>query len=286
MSTEIYLPRIPESLLHCNRPGTWQASPELQDETPWESIHSSQQPVQSYHVSPWCASASKRVFDLACVIPALVALSPILCVVAAAIRFTSPGPIVFRQQRAGKNRNLFTIYKFRTMVENSEAIGPGHTAKDDPRITLIGAFLRRFKLDELPQLFNVLLGDMSLVGPRPKLPHHDHAVFVCRPGVTGAATLAFRDEQRILCEVPPEDLDGFYQAHVVPRKLELDASYMSRATLISDIGVLIATVARLGGHLTHKDFYLVTSNATLAQPTQTQTSLRNVHSSENLAIQN
>ncbi len=284
MSTEIYLPQIPESILNCNLPGTTTAS--------WQNA-ASRAPIEirplqeiSYHVSPWCASHTKRAFDLVCVIPALVFLSPLLCVVAIAIRLTSTGPVIFCQQRAGRHRKLFTIYKFRTMVANSEAIGPGHTAKDDPRITLIGAFLRRFKLDELPQLFNVFRGDMSLVGPRPKLPHHDHAVFVCRPGVTGAATLAFRDEQRILCEVPPEDLDGFYQAHVVPRKLELDASYMSRATLISDIGVLFATVARLGGHLTHKDLHLATSNATLAQPAQAQTSLRNVRASENLAIQN
>src|SRR5665213_1295799 len=109
--------------------------------------------TKSYRISPWCVSGWKRVFDLACVVPTLVLISPLLGIVALAVRLTSSGPIIFRQQRAGRQRKLFTIYKFRTMIENSEAIGPGHTAKGDPRITLIGRFLRRFKLDELCLLY-------------------------------------------------------------------------------------------------------------------------------------
>ncbi len=142
------------------------------------------------------------------------------------------------------------------MVENSESIGPQHTAAGDPRITPIGLFLRRFKLDELPQLFNVLEGDMSLVGPRPKLPNHDAAPIVCRPGVTGAATLAFRDEQSILREVPAERIESFYQEYVAPRKFALDSNYMSRATLGSDVHLLSATLLRAGKHLTHQDLLL------------------------------
>ena len=139
------------------------------------------------------------------------------------------------------------------MVENSEAIGPAHTVKGDPRITPIGNFLRRFKLDELPQLYNVLRGDMSLVGPRPKLPDHEHTPMICRPGVTGAATLAFRDEQHILCEVPSERLEAFYQEHVVPLKIQMDMEYMQKASLATDLRVLFATVVRGGKHLTHQD---------------------------------
>lgn len=205
--------------------------------------------LSSYRLSRWCISDWKRVFDLVCVTPALLLASPFLALVAIAVRLSSPGPVIFRQQRAGQHRKLFTIYKFRTMVENSEAIGPGHTAKDDPRITPVGNLLRRFKLDELPQLYNVLRGDMSLVGPRPKLPHHDHTFMVCRPGVTGAATLAFSDEQHILCSVPAHQLEAFYQEHVIPRKIQLDAEYMSTASLGTDVKMLLKTVLRIGGYV-------------------------------------
>ncbi len=207
----------------------------------------------SPELSLWSNSNWKRAFDLACVIPALILLLPILGLIAIIVRLTSPGPIIFRQRRAGQRGELFTIYKFRTMVENSEAIGPEHTANGDPRITLIGHFLRRFKLDEFPQLYNVVRGEMSLVGPRPKLPNHDLAPMACRPGVTGAATLAFRCEARILCNVPAERLESFYQECIVPLKSRLDADYMEKATLSSDIGVLLATVLRLGNHVTHED---------------------------------
>ncbi|HET9088269.1 MAG TPA: sugar transferase [Acidobacteriaceae bacterium] len=199
---------------------------------------------RSFRFSAWCASPWKRVFDLLCVTPALILLSPLLLAVAIAVRLTSRGPVVFRQRRAGQNRKLFTIYKFRTMVQNSESIGPRHTAKGDPRITAIGCLLRRFKLDELPQLYNVLRGDMSLVGPRPKLPEHEHTQMICRPGVTGAATLAFREEQHILCEVPTERLEAFYREHLVPLKIKLDAEYMQKATFLSDLSVLFSTLFR------------------------------------------
>jgi lipopolysaccharide/colanic/teichoic acid biosynthesis glycosyltransferase len=203
--------------------------------------------------SPWCASVWKRWFDLLCIIPGIILISPVLGMIAIAVRMTSPGPVIFRQQRVGRNRKLFTIYKFRTMVENSEAIGPAHTAKGDPRITFVGSVLRRFKLDEFPQLYNVLRGDMSLVGPRPKLPDHDPAPMACRPGVTGAATLAFRHESRILSEVPAGRIEGFYQEYISPHKLKLDSEYMHRATILSDIGVLFATVLRTGEPITHDE---------------------------------
>jgi lipopolysaccharide/colanic/teichoic acid biosynthesis glycosyltransferase len=254
LSTEIYLPPSSDSVLaspsytpHGNSP--WLAPADK----PLEVKIFNRDKIYSSKLSPWCASIWKRAFDLVCVIPALVLISPALGIIAIAVRLTSPGPVIFRQRRAGQNRKLFTIYKFRTMVEKAETIGPGHTATLDPRITPIGRFLRRFKLDELPQLYNVLRGNMSLVGPRPKLPNHERISMACRPGVTGAATLAFRYEARILCKVATSLLETFYQEHVIPLKTELDNDYMQRATFISDVLLLLATVLRLGKHLTHED---------------------------------
>ncbi|HZC43432.1 MAG TPA: sugar transferase, partial [Acidobacteriaceae bacterium] len=260
MSSEPYLPSSPEYIAgspsrirHAGIPWLVPSGKPAETEMPVKQqiLHST--------LSCWCASIWKRAFDLLCIIPGLILVSPVLGVITIAVRVTSPGPVIFRQQRVGKNRKLFTIYKFRTMVENSEAMGPGHTAKGDPRVTSVGRVLRRFKLDELPQLYNVLRGDMSLVGPRPKLPNHDPAPMACRPGVTGAATLAFRHEARILSEIPAEGIEGFYQQYIIPHKLRLDSQYMERATVFSDISVLIATVLRAGDHLTHAD--LLSSNS-------------------------
>lgn len=139
------------------------------------------------------------------------------------------------------------------MVEKAEAIGAGHTAEGDPRITSIGKFLRHFKLDELPQIYNVLRGDMSLVGARPKLLNHDPTPMACRPGITGAATMAFRYESRILCEIPQEVLEDFYRERILPVKTKLDTDYMQNATMLSDILLLFATVLRVGWHITHED---------------------------------
>jgi lipopolysaccharide/colanic/teichoic acid biosynthesis glycosyltransferase len=266
VSTEIYLPQAPEAVIVRHRPENREDMSRIGfSGAPFgDRLENS----TSYRISAWCTSGWKRAFDLACVVPALILISPLLGIVALAVRLTSPGPVIFRQQRAGRHRKLFTIYKFRTMIENSESIGPGHTAKGDPRITPFGRFLRRFKLDEFPQLYNVLRGDMSLVGPRPKLPHHDHTLMVCRPGVTGAATLAFRNEQHILCKVPSDRLEDFYQEHVIPRKIELDATYMSRANLATDLCVLFATVLRRGDHLTHRDIFLATSRSAEAITSQ------------------
>lgn len=262
LSTEFYLPQIPQSTVI---PNPLQAAPGSQ----WTGSASNRLKVGEFSwvesrnikFSPWCSSAWKRIFDLACVLPALVLLSPLLGLVALAVRLTSSGPVIFRQQRTGQHRTLFTIYKFRTMVENSEAFGPRHTAKGDPRITPIGGLLRRFKLDELPQLYNVLRGDMSLVGPRPKLPDHEHTQMACRPGVTGAATLAFRNEQHILCEVPSERLETFYREHVVPLKIKLDAEYMEKATLLSDIEVMFSTLFSHDSYRNIQELMLVSSRS-------------------------
>jgi lipopolysaccharide/colanic/teichoic acid biosynthesis glycosyltransferase len=254
LSSEPYLPSSPEYIAGAPSRIRQGGIPWLvQNGRPPEIDPPFQHQVLATRLSSWCASIWKRGFDLLCIVPGLILGSPVLGIIAIAVRLTSTGPVIFRQQRAGQNRKLFTIYKFRTMVENSEAIGPGHTAKGDPRVTSVGRVLRRFKLDELPQLYNVLRGDMSLVGPRPKLPNHDPAPMACRPGVTGAATLAFRCEARILSEVPAERIEKFYQQYIVPHKMRLDSEYMERATVLSDINILLATVFRAGEHITHED---------------------------------
>ena len=170
----------------------------------------------------------------------LLLLLPAMLVIMLMVRLSSRGPALFRQRRAGRNREEFTLYKFRSMrVEDPE--GPGITVSGDGRITRVGSFLRRYKLDELPQFWNVLRGNMSLVGPRPKLPRHEGLDLPYRPGITGMATLAFRDEERILAGIPREQLDAFYEICIKPRKAKLDVEYMRNATLKSDLKLLWRT---------------------------------------------
>jgi lipopolysaccharide/colanic/teichoic acid biosynthesis glycosyltransferase len=193
-------------------------------------------------VNPWLVSASRRCFDSAAAASALLLLSPVIVLIMLVVRLTSPGPIFFRQRRTGRNRVEFMLYKFRSMrVE--ETPGPPITVSGDPRITPVGMFLRRYKLDELPQFWNVLKGDMSLVGPRPKLPHHELLDLPYRPGITGLATLAFRNEEEILCRIPPDHLDAFYELCVKPRKARLDLAYMQSATFWTDLNLIWRTAA-------------------------------------------
>lgn len=194
--------------------------------------------------SPWCMSYAKRLFDVACVLPTLILFSPGILMIAMAVRLTSHGPVLFRQERMGLRRRIFTVYKFRTMVHTPNAIGPGVTKACDPRLTPFGSFLRKHKLDEIPQLYNVLRGDMSLVGPRPKLAKFEHLGMNCRPGVTGAATLVFANEGEMLKEIPAEELDRFHQEVLSPIKKLLDQEYQQRATFWSDLGILFRTALK------------------------------------------
>jgi lipopolysaccharide/colanic/teichoic acid biosynthesis glycosyltransferase len=163
-----------------------------------------------------------------------------MLLVAAVVKVSSKGPILFRQTRMGKNGRCFEILKFRSM-RVSEG-GPAVTKDGDSRLTSIGGFLRKNKLDELPQLFNVVIGDMSLVGPRPKLPHHQIYTLRVRPGLTGAASLAFRNEERFLHHVPEHALDECQINILMPLKRELDEEYMAKASLVSDLALLFQTV--------------------------------------------
>jgi lipopolysaccharide/colanic/teichoic acid biosynthesis glycosyltransferase len=173
---------------------------------------------------------------------ALIVFFPVMLFAGALVRFGSPGPVFFRQKRMGRNGKVFTLYKFRSMCPkkgNNSSI----TVSGDVRITPVGGLLRRYKLDELPQFWNVLRGDMSLVGPRPKLPHHEALHLACRPGITGVATLAFRNEEDLLSAVPQDQLEVFYETFVKPAKAQLDLDYMRKATLGSDLKILWRTAS-------------------------------------------
>lgn len=199
-------------------------------------------PGSGSEAGPWITSRRRRCMDVAVAAGALSILWPFLLAAALLVRFTSAGPILFRQRRMGRNGREFTLYKFRSMCVR-EHCGPHVTVMGDARITPIGAFLRRFKLDELPQFWNVLRGDMSLVGPRPKLPHHEGLHLLCRPGITGAATLAFRREEELLAGIPHHELDAFYEQVIKPEKARLDLDYIRTATFRSDLRLIWKTVA-------------------------------------------
>ena len=203
-------------------------------------------------VSPWNHSQGKRMFDVVVTSLVLVPCLPLMALIAAVIAATSRGPVLFRQTRVGENEQAIELLKFRTMFHNLKNSGPGVTRSGDPRITPIGRLLRRCKLDELPQLLNVLGGDMSLVGPRPDLPEfcqalapEYRAVLTLRPGLTGWATLQFRHEEELLAAVPKDQLIPYYRNTVLPQKAELDLFYAERATFRSDFGILWSTFLTL-----------------------------------------
>jgi lipopolysaccharide/colanic/teichoic acid biosynthesis glycosyltransferase len=198
----------------------------------------------SQALSPWSRSGAKRVFDCVCVILSLPILIPVMLVIGAAVRFTSSGPVLFLQERVGRHGRRFTILKFRTMVHVGDAAHRAITTSDSNGFTPVGPFLRRWKLDELPQLLNVLAGHMSLVGPRPKMPEHAISNPPCRPGITGMATTVFACEEKILDRVAKDQLDSYFLSIVLPAKRLLDAEYMARATFFSDLRILINSVLR------------------------------------------
>ena len=179
----------------------------------------------------------KRVIDVVLSLVALVVLSPLLVLAAAAIAIESGGPIFFKQVRLGLGGREFGMYKFRSMVQNAASIGPWHTASDDPRITRVGRFLRRTSIDELPQLLNVLNGEMSIVGPRPDVPaqralysDEDWSVRCSvRPGITGLAQALLRSEA------------------TEARRLELDLRYARFHSLLLDLKIIGWTLGRLTG---------------------------------------
>jgi len=197
-----------------------------------------------HRLSPWSRSPAKRFFDCACVLLAIPLLVPLLLLIASAVFLTSRGPILFLQERVGRCGQIFKIIKFRTMEHLLDAKHHPITTTDNQRFTSIGPCLRRWKLDELPQVINVLLGHMSMIGPRPKLPEHVISVLLCRPGITGMATIIFASEEATLARIPKDRLKAYYHSFVLPMKQQLDADYMARATFVSDLQILVKSVLR------------------------------------------
>src|SRR5882762_3702355 len=190
----------------------------------------------------WSLSMERRCFDFIVSLLVLIVAFLLGLLVYLLTRATSKGPGFFRQKRVGYGGSLFTLYKFRTMDVAKNGTGPCLTQDGDPRITGIGKILRKLKLDELPQFYNVVRGDMSLVGPRPKLAQYAAAAdSLCRPGITGLATIVFRAEEQLLQHLPATDLDGFYEARIKPLKARLDVRYMKKASLFTDVRILFLT---------------------------------------------
>ena len=194
---------------------------------------------------------SKRIFDLFFSLAGLLVLSPLFLVLAIAAKLSSHGPVLFRQQRVGLAGQPFHIIKFRSMVVNGEKLGLAVTREGDPRITALGRFLRKSKLDELPQLWNVLVGHMSFVGPRPEVPRYvqkyteeQKRVLALKPGITDLATLEFRNEEELLRTVA--DTEKFYLEFCVPRKIELNLAYAKTASLWKDLQIIFRTLRLLG----------------------------------------
>jgi lipopolysaccharide/colanic/teichoic acid biosynthesis glycosyltransferase len=193
----------------------------------------------------------KRLFDLAGAAVALLLLSPLLLLAALAVRLDSPGPVFFRQERVGRGGVPFRIHKFRTM--RAGAPGLQITVGEDPRITRVGRWLRRTRVDELPQFIDVLQGTMSLVGPRPEVPRYvafyppglRERVLSVRPGITDPVSLAYADESELLARAA--DPEREYVEVLLPRKLQAAAAYAERATLWTDLGVLLRSVGVLLG---------------------------------------
>jgi len=198
--------------------------------------------------STWCSCYGKRILDLILGSLLTIAFCPLMLIVAVLIKSASPGPILFRQKRIGREGIPFELLKFRTMDHRRHTAGIRITRRGDPRVTRIGIFLRKWKLDELPQLFNVLRGEMSLVGPRPDLPEYLQTlsvqqlkVLTLSPGITGTASLEFRNEEFLLTEVAPEQVERFYVNTLLPWKIELELAYAREASLLGDIAILLRT---------------------------------------------
>ena len=210
--------------------------------------------LEQGEVSDWCNSRIKRWFDLGVAFPAMLLCSPIFAGVALAIKLTSRGPVFFRQPRVGRHQAEFIIFKFRTMTHEAERCGPTVTRCGDSRLTRLGSFLRRSKLDEIPQLINVVRGEMSLVGPRPKLAQHEKMFLACRPGITGAATIVFCDEERMLASIPEQMVEQHALAVFNPIKVQLDKEYQRKASFATDLWILAQTLAGSKGGLVVEPF--------------------------------
>jgi lipopolysaccharide/colanic/teichoic acid biosynthesis glycosyltransferase len=199
-------------------------------------------------------TVTKRAFDVAGAGIGLLLLAPLFLAIALLVCGDDRGPVFFRQERIGYRGRPFRIWKFRTMVRDAQARGPLLTVGRDPRVTRVGAWLRRLKLDELPQLLNVLVGDMSLVGPRPEVARYVAAydsaqrqVLELVPGITDEASIRYADESALLATGP--DPEHLYVSEIMPAKIRLNLAYAAGATVWSDARVILATLHRVFGAL-------------------------------------
>jgi lipopolysaccharide/colanic/teichoic acid biosynthesis glycosyltransferase len=198
--------------------------------------------ASQFEMSSWTRSGAKRAVDVGMVLVLSPLWLPVLAAVALAVCLISGPPVLFRQQRAGLNGGLFVIYKFRTMRRGSASPTSAIATDSADRITWLGKLLRKSKMDELPQIINVLAGEMSLVGPRPKVPEQQPEPLPCRPGLTGPATLAFAREEVILQSVALDELEDYYYNTILPAKARLDGDYLRSATVWTDLRILVNTV--------------------------------------------
>lgn len=189
---------------------------------------------------------SKRLFDAVGASVGLVLLCPLLIAISALVKLSSPGPVFYRGQRTGKDGKPFRLLKFRTMIVNAEQLGGTTTGKNDPRVTPIGAALRKYKLDELPQLLNVLRGEMSFVGPRPEVAEYtdqyspeERLILTVPPGITDLSSLEFRDLQEVVGENDPDDV---FRRKVLPRKNAMRLRYVRQRSFVLDMSILFRTV--------------------------------------------
>ncbi len=190
----------------------------------------------------------KSFFDIFAAIFMLLLLSPAFVVCAIAVACVKDGPVFFKQERIGKNGKPFKIIKFRTMTDKNE--GTAVTVSNDSRVTKPGRILRKFRLDELPQLINVIKGDMSFVGPRPEVPHYVekyeddwYATLLVKPGITCRSSIYFADESDLMENA--EDADSFYTNSILPDKCKMNIDYIRNLSVIEDVKILFATVKRV-----------------------------------------
>lgn len=187
----------------------------------------------------------KRTMDVVFSLGGLIVLSPVMLIIAAAVALSSPGGVFYRAERIGKDGRPFRLYKFRSMVAGADKAGPAVTVAGDARVTPVGRFLRKTKLDELPQLINVLKGEMSLVGPRPESPKYvalyteaQRAVLRVRPGITSLASIRYRDEESLLHGA---DWETRYIEQIMPEKIAIDLEYIASANPWKDVLIILQT---------------------------------------------
>jgi len=208
-------------------------------------ISSSEKPAATIEARP-VQGVLKRAMDLVVGSAALVVFSPAIAFTALRIKREDGGPVFYRAPRVGKDGRPFRMFKFRTMVVNADRIGGPSTAADDPRLTRVGHSIRKYKLDEIPQLINVVLGEMSLVGPRPEIQHYvdmyspeERRLLSVRPGITDWASIRYRNEGEIL--LGASDPEAAYMEKIRPGKIRLGLEYVQRQSLLTDIKILAQT---------------------------------------------